>query len=394
MAATRERTYRMSLPDFYRYLEDKRSELAACYQDVEEVQKEFNDIFQRELAAWQALVSELFPQVATQRSQLPPAFAALIERTEQEERARIRGEIAELDKRIAELQERSDTLLRQGQQAIDSLKRANPELNEREEQLKARMAAYQTEFAEAYEQLERLQRPPLGWLTNWGQVRKLQREQERIKREQAATLNELRQVRQAWTTRLQEISNAQAELREQWQQVSVELAQAQARRQHLEANLEALVQQAALQRVFEELDEPPAVPGELGEKLAELVQHNKTRRMYEQGLASVAETLGLTKGVGEGLARFQKSVGTVLEEQQRFGLKPVNVVLPEHVVALNEIWSQLRAKVQDEKQMGRFPMEFSQIVKGYIEENLTDAQIQSLFEVMGEALSAATKAWG
>jgi len=394
MVAARERTYRMSLRDFYRYLDDKRSELAACYKDVEEVQFEFNGIFQRELAAWQELLAYLFPRVAAQRSELPEAFARLIDRTEDEERARIQGETADLDKRIAELQERSDALLNQGQAATESLRRANPELNESEERLKARMAAYQTEFAELYERLDRLDDSPLGWLTNGGEIRRLKREQARIKHEQAVTLDELRRVRAEWATRLQEISNTQAELREQWQQVSVELAQAQARRDHLQTNLDALSQQAALQRVFEELNEPPAVPGELGDKLAELAQRNVTRRMYEQGLASVAETLGLTKGVGEGMARFQKSVGTVLEEQQRYSLKQVDVVLPQQIVEMNEIWSQLRTKVQDEKQMGRYPMEFSQIVKGYIDDHLTDAQIQSLFEEMGNALSAATKAWG
>lgn len=394
MAAARERIYRMSLRDFYRYLDDKRSELAACYKDVEEVQFEFNEIFRQEMAAWQEAVAFCFPRLVTQRDELPADFVVHIDRIEEEERARIRGEIADLEAKIAELQGRSDALLRQGQEATDSLKRTNPELNAREEQLKARMAAYQTEYAELYERLEQLDRSPLAWLTNGGEIRRLRREQARIRREQAATLNELRQVRQAWTTRLQEISNAQAELREQWQGVSVELAQAQARRDHLQANFDALAQQAGLQRVLEELDEAPPVPGELGERLAEVVARNKTRHAYEQGLASVAETLGLTKGVGEGLARFQKSVGTVLEEQRRYSLKQVDVVLPEQVVAVNEIWSQLGAKVRDEKAMGRNPLEFSRIVKGYIDQYLSDAQVQALFETMGEALNRATKAWG
>lgn len=394
MAATRNKSYRMSLRDFYRYLDDRRTELEACYKDAEEVQFEFNDIFKQELAAWQAAVAFSFPRVATQRAELPKEFAARIDRTEEEERARIRGEIADLDKRIAELQHTSDALLRQGQEATDTLKRANPELNAREEELKARMAAYQTEYAEAYEQADKLDDSPLGWLTNAGQIRTLKREQERIKREQALTLDELRKVRQDWTTRLQEISNAQSELRQQWQGVSVELSQAQARRDHLQTNLEALALQDALQRVFNELDEAPPIPGELGEKLAEIVARNKTRRAYEEGLASVAETLGLTKGVGEGLSRFQKSVGTVLEEQQRFSLKEVQVVLPQEVLDVNMIWSQLGAKVKDEKYMGHHPLEFSQIVKGYIAKNLSDAQIQSLFETMGAALTEATKAWG
>lgn len=394
MAAARERTYSMSLRDFYRYLDDKRSELAVCYKDVEEVQFEFNEIFRQEMAAWQQAVAFCFPRLVTQRDELPPEFVERMDRIEEEERARIRAEIADLERTIAELQERSDTLLRQGQEATDSLKRMNPELNAREEELKARMAAYQTEYAEIYERLERLEGGLFGWLTRGGEVRALRREQERIRREQASTLEALRQVRQAWTARLQEISDAQAELREQWQKVSVELAQAQARREHLQTNLDALAQQAGLQRVLEELEEAPAVPGELGEKLAEVAARNKTRHEYEQGLAAVAETLGLTKGVGEGLARFQKSVGTVLEEQRRYNLKQVKVVLPAEVVAVNEIWSQLGVKVRDEKAMGRNPLEFSRIVKGYISRYLSDAQIQALFETMGEALNRATKAWG
>ncbi|HHX44715.1 MAG TPA: hypothetical protein GX714_12130 [Chloroflexi bacterium] len=393
MAATRGRTYRMSLRDFYRYLEDKRSELAACYKDVEEVQFEFNEIFRQEMAAWQEAVSYCFPRMVTQRDELPADLVQRIDRTEEEERARIRAEIADLEAKVAALQERSDALLREGQEATERLKRMNPELDAREEELKARMAAYQTEYAEVYEQLERLE-SPLAWLTRGGALRALRREQARIKREQALTLNELRQVREEWTTRLQEVSDAQSALREQWQQASVELAEAQARLEHLQTNLDALAQQAGLQRVLEELEEAPAVPGEFGAKLAEVAARNRTRREYEEGLAAVAETLGLTKGVGEGLARFQRSVGTVLEEQRRYNLKSVQVTLPAAVVATNEIWSQLGAKVRDEKAMGRDPLAFSRIVKGYISEYLSDAQIQSLFETMGEALNRATKAWG
>ncbi len=107
----------------------------------------------------------------------------------------------------------------------------------------------------------------------------------------------------------------------------------------------------------------------------------------------MAEALGLTKGVGEGLQRFQRSVGTVLQEQRRYNLKEVQVPVSYFAAALNEIWKDLRGKVQDEKYMGTHPLEFSQIVKRYIQERLTDANIQRLFEEMGEALNKATSAW-
>lgn len=43
--------------------------------------------------------------------------------------------------------------------------------------------------------------------------------------------------------------------------------------------------------------------------------------------------------------------------------------------------------------MGTNPLEFSRIIKTYISDRLTDANIQGLFETMGAALNKATKAW-
>jgi hypothetical protein len=158
--------------------------------------------------------------------------------------------------------------------------------------------------------------------------------------------------------------------------------------------LEALAEQGALQKVLENLNEPPDIPGELGEALRDLAQRNQVRRAYEEGLRAVAEILGLTKGVGEGLKRFQQSVATVLQEQRRYNLKEVQVPVSQWAVTLNETWKELQAKVKDEKQMGRHPLEFSQIVSQYVKGRLTDANIQGLFEHLGKALSQATAAWG
>lgn len=68
--------------------------------------------------------------------------------------------------------------------------------------------------------------------------------------------------------------------------------------------------------------------------------------------------------------------------------------MPQSAVVLNETWKELQAKVKDEKQMGRHPLEFSQIVGQYVKSRLTDAHIQGLFENLGKALSQATAAWG
>ncbi|OGO06782.1 MAG: hypothetical protein A2Y73_06140 [Chloroflexi bacterium RBG_13_56_8] len=392
-AESRGRAQGMELSEFHRYLDEKRRELEACYHEIEEVQYQFNDIFQRELAAWQEKFTYCYPRVMEQRGEMPPAFAQIIDQTEREELARITAEIAELDGQIREGRSKSDSLLSQAREATAALRGVNPDLNEREEHLKSLMMQYQDEYADAYEKLEALEDSSLGWLTNFSRIRRLRKAQRLAKRQQAQTLEQLREVRQDWLGKVEEAGEKQAALRDEWQKVSVQVSEAETRREYLQTNLTELAQEAAIQRTLEELEKPPEISGELGDALADLVKRNEVRRSYEEGLRAVAEALGLLKGVGEGMNRFQQSVGTVLQEQRRYSLKQVQVPVPGWIVQMNETWQELSAKVKDEKYMGTHPLEFSRVVDGYIKERLTDQRIQSFFEEMGQALSEATSAW-
>ena len=393
MSAKRQSVYRMSLGQFYRYLKDKSQELKDCYKEIEEVQYQFNDIFKRELADWQGLFGEVYPVVLAGRRELAPGLVALIDRTEQEELARLRGEIVELGGVVTNGRQETDRLLAEAQALTQALREANPEINDREERLKRRVKAYQDEYADAYEKAEDLGRGLFAGLIHAGEIAKLRRQQRISKSRQAADLEHLRRVRQEWLERVEETSEQQSALRTGWQTKSREVSQAQSRLEHLRANLDSLAEQAAIQRVLEELDHDPGVEGDLGRQLIELVQRNETRHNYELGLQAVAEALGLTKGVGEGMQRFRKSVGKVLEEQRRYSLAEVQVPLSRRAAALNQTWKVLLDKVRDEKYLGKHPMAFAEIVRVYVSERLTDENIQYLFESMGESLSQATAAW-
>jgi len=392
MAKPEERVYRMKLDEFHRYLDDKRRELEACYHEIEEIQFQFNDIFKRELAAWQDKFGFCLPRVMMQRKELPAEFAAQIDRAEQQERERLLAEIADLEREITEGRTRMDKLLAEAQTATETLREANPQINAREEEIKATIVRLQNEYTTAFEEIEAL-KSSAGWFTRASKINRLKKVQRTAKEQQARAMQQLRQVRQEWLTQVQQSGETQSKLRQDWQEMGVRVSQAQTRRDHLRANLDALAEQGGVQHVLEELKEAPAVPGELGEALQDLARRNQVRKNYEEGLRSVAEALGLTKGVGEGLQRFQRSVGTVLQEQRRYNLKEVQVPVSHFAAALNETWKDLRCKVQDEKYMGTHPLEFSQIVKRYIQERLTDANIQRLFEEMGEALNKATSTW-
>lgn len=393
MSAKRKSVYRMSLGQFYRYLKDKGQELKECYKEIEEVQYQFNDIFKRELADWQVLFGKVFPVVLAGRGDLAPGLIDLIDRTEQEEVARLRAEIVGLGEAVTNGRKETDGLLAEAQGLTQALREANPEINDEEERLKRRVKAYQDEYADAYEKAEDLGRGLFGGLVHAGEIAKLKRQQRISKSRQAADLEHLRRVRQEWLERVEETSEEQSALRIAWQTKSREVSEAQSRLEHLRANLDILAEQAAIQRVLEELDHDPGVEGDLGRQLVELVQRNETRHNYEQGLQAVAEALGLTKGVGEGMQRFRKSVGKVLEEQRRYSLAEVRVPLSRRAAALNQTWKVLLDKVRDEEYLGKHPMAFAEIVRAYVSERLTDDNIQYLFESMGESLSQATAAW-
>lgn len=393
MLQTKKRVYRMTLAEFHRYLRARREELQACYKEVEEVQFQLNDIFKRELEVWQEQISFCYPRLAERRDEMPSAFAQQIDRIEAQEKERLRQEIADLAQEIEETGQRMDELMAQGQAATKDLREHNPRLNTREERLKKRVFDYEEEYAQAFEEIEALRKPPFGWLTNLGRIRRLKRVQKRAKEQQRRALEELRDVRRTWKQKIEETGERQGELRKEWEQLSITLSQARGRHDHLRENLDALAEQAALQRVLEELEEPPDVPGALGEGLEKMVKHNKIRWAYETGLRAVGETLGLIKAMGEGLDRFENSVRTVREEQRRFNLSRTHVLVPHSVAATNQIWKVLQDHVEDERDMGTNPLKFSRIVDHYIKSRLTDEQIESFFQELGQALNRATEAW-
>ncbi|MEA3407607.1 MAG: hypothetical protein U9R48_05960 [Chloroflexota bacterium] len=393
MVQAKKRVYRMTLAEFHRYLQDKRQELQACYKEIEEVQFQLNDMFNRELEVWQERLSFCYPRLAEQRGEMPQAFADHINAVEAEERERMRQEIADLAQEIEETRRRMDELMAQGQAATEALRKQNPRLNDREEHLKKLVSDYEDEYAQAFEEIESLKKPLLGRLMHLPKIHRLRRVQKRAKEQQKHILEEMREVRQTWKQRVEGTGETQAELRKEWEKLGTKLSQARGRHDHLQANFDALAEQVALQRVLEELEEPPDVPGALGEGLEELAKHNKIRQAYEAGLRAVAEALGLLKALGEGLDRFGTSVRTVREEQRRFNLPRTHVLVSHEVAVTNQIWKTLQKQVEDEKYMGTHPLKFSRIVDRYVRSRLTDEQIESFFQELGQALTRATEAW-
>jgi chromosome segregation ATPase len=382
----------MTLGNFYSYIRNNRKRIADIYREIEEIQYQFNDLHARLLQGRQKLIDTYVP-LLLKTDDLPADLAQLLATQEKVERDALQKEISALEEETTLKRQKADQLIKQAQEQIAQLRQQNPILNEQEEQLKARRASIEREIQRLDNELKRLGCFPIGWLTNYFRRRRLLTQRRKLAENLEAINRGIRAVRAKWQEEKKRLQESQAELQRQWQALSVEVAQLQARLDDLTANIEEYSKQRAARNWLSNLQDLPATDEPWRERLAPLVELNRKKVQYEAGLTSVAEILGLLKGLGEGMDRFIRSVATVYEEQQRYKLPELRLNLSDAVTSFHAIWPDFQAKVKDEKYLGAHPLEFSQRIKEVVQQKLHESAIQKMFEDMGNALTEATKAW-
>jgi len=383
----------MTLAEFYNYVRDSRKRIADIYREIEEVQYQFNDLHAQQLKERQKLIASYVPLLLETFDGLPPALAKLLEAQERAERQALQEEIARLEREIAEKRHAADSLVQEAQQQVAYLREQNPVLDQQEEALKARRASMEDELRQLDAEIEHLGRLPFGWLVNLRKRRRLRDQRAKLAENLQAVTAGIRAVREKWQTEKQKLQEKQAALQKKWQVMTVEVAQLQAQLDYLRANFDELSRRNAVQNLLNNLLELPVIEGPWKDRLATLIEFNRNKVNYETGLRSVAEVLGLLKGLGEGMDRFIRSVATVYEEQRRYRLPSLTLTLPDAVTSFHAAWPDFQAQVKDEKYLGTHPLEFSQRVQDFVRERLHETAIQRMFKDMGDALTRATKAW-
>ena len=382
----------MTLAEFYRYTRDNRKRVADVFREIEEIQYQFNSLYEQQAVERQALIATYAP-LLQDAEDLSDEMARLLAEQEQLARAAIEEEIAKLEPEIAEKRGSGDDLVQEAKRRVADLRKQNPILDQQEEQLKARHAALQGELEQLDAEVKKLNRFPVGWLTNAIKLRGLRKQRLVVFKNIGAYEKGVRTVRKKWQADKKALQDKQADLRNTWQVLSVEVSQLQSRLDHLAANIDQQAKQNAAQRLLSDLQELPTGTGSWKPRLDPLVELNRNEAIYRTGLRTVSEILGLLQGLGEGMDRFILSVGTVYEEQRRYKLSPLKVRLPTAVTTFHDIWPEFQSKVKDEKYLGTHPLEFSQRVEDFTRERLSEKAIKLMFKNMGDALTKATKAW-
>lgn len=376
----------VALANFHRYVQENITRISALYREIEEIQYRFNDIYGKLQSQWQARVEETAPQLL--EAELPPQQAEMLRRHQEQERLKLEERISQLRQQVAEKQQAADAALKEAQAELQRVRELNPMLNEREEALKARSLS-ETEAIAAVEQ--QIKSSGLG-ARLFGN-NELRKKLQRLRKQHAETLQQLKAVREKWQAKKKELAERQEALRADWEKASIQLAQAKSELDYLELNVATLAAQRGAQRMLAELQEAPAGRGPLYDAMAAIAQMNQQRAQYREGITRVAEMLGVLTGIRTGMERFEQSVAKLHEEQERYNLKPLKVNVPRSVIEFHNTWAEFRGKVKDEVHLGDNPLEFAKIAADYVQQRLTEQAIKDMFEQMGKALSAAAKAW-
>jgi len=376
----------IELGRFVTFIQENTQRIADLYKEMEEVQVRFNSEYSALLAEWQGLVENAAPRLLA--AELPAPAAAALGASQAQERAKLEARLAELRAQLAEKKQASDAALQAAQAELARLRELNPALNQREEPLKAQSLRESERILALEEELK-----GAGFWNRLLGASELKSKLDKARKGHAKTVAALQAVREEWVQKKKEAEARQAELRAVWEKASVELSQLQAEHDFLASNLEALTAQRGAQAYLAGLEQAPALGGELGDAVSQIAALNARLAAYRSGLASVAESLGLLTGVRTGMERFFQSANKVYEEQRRYNLKPLRLEIPRDVVAFHNTWAEYAKLVRDEKRLGQNPLEFVRIAQGLIQERLTEPAIQAMFERMGQALNAATKAW-
>ena len=374
------------------------SRIGLARKEIEEVQVGFNSAYVEWKAQHDATLARLAETVVARFSEVGPALQARIQERLPEERGTIAARRKELDASlIRDRQAQADKLLEAGQQVLAELRRANPEFDAREEEYKARRAKLEKELSALNEQIRRLSGCVVV-VFNFGKVSKLDRRRQRVIGQLEQVQQELRNVRQQWDLLQRDKRAEQRQLEEQWQQLTLELAELRSERDYLaeERNREELALHRAARWVLDGLTGPVESPlPDLKAELDRMAELNVKTDEYEAGLGAVASVLSLLDGVAEGMKRFAESVHGLLEEQRLHSahLPRLKVTIPEQVLAFHSQWDALAQKVRDDGRLAQHPGEFVGLVQPTIERDLSAGSIQAMFEGLGAALTAATKSW-
>ncbi len=377
----------MKADEFLAYLNTQMGKLQQVYDEIGHVQGEYQGSYVTFRADHDRTLQAL---VDGRGDSLPDPLPAHIEARLPAERQTVAQMAEELNKQIAAKQAEADARIAAVQAGMAELRTLNPQLDQREEQLKAMIAFRTQALHDLNAQVGKLA-GGLGFALHFGKIHGLDNDRHRLVG-QLETLNEdLTKVRKEWQDKRDAFGASQAQEQAAWQGMMVEVGRLKAERDALTADPEAQARRRATLYVLDNLKGLTGADPEL-QKMIDL---NVQTDDFRAALGAVAGLLGTVNGIRQGLERFGASVSALIDEQSRNSqyLPELKLEVPKEAAIFDQQWDELIACVRDEKALASHPVDFVRSTRPFVEEKLTKERIAAYFEALADTLKKATAGW-
>jgi hypothetical protein len=388
----------MNSTEMIAYVGHQRRQIQAVLDQLDEVQVAFNARFDTFKAEHDATLDRLTALVISHLDSVSPELRSSIEMRLLEERECIdlrRQKVR--DEYLPRRQQAADDLLRQAQSELAQLRALNPQLDEREEKLKAQKAAQEERLTELNRAIQEESRG-IRVLTRFRSIGRHDRERQRAIGRLEEIHGALRDVRNIWQEERKKTESIQDAYQQQWQLESMAVARLLAELDQLDdpVQREDLALRRAVRHTLDglELVIPDGDP-EVQAGLEQMVELNARTDEYHEGLASVGGLIGLLRGIDSGMEAIGKSLEGLQGEESMHSayLKSLTFSLPPEVDAFHQQWPVLAERFADEEIVGAHPVQFSTAVKPLSEGPLSQRGIEDMFDALGSVLTQATSVW-
>jgi predicted nucleic acid-binding Zn-ribbon protein len=382
-----------------KYLEDNINQIDDIRKEVEEIQLGFQNAYVEWITKHDAKLIQLTDLLISRWADLGTPLQAEIETERDKEKRRI-SERREMlrDVIIPKFQTELDEGLAKGQAKTDELRQLNPQLNQKEENLKASLVEYQTQLETLNQRIGQRSRG-LGGIFHFGEISELDRQRQRLIGRMQELQKSLSDVRGEWETLHKVALSEQDDLQAHWQQAMTGLADRQAELNFLDepGNREKLALERSTRNLLDRLKVPIECPApDIRTELDQMIEYNIQTDDYQQGLAAVGGLIGMLSSIQEGMRRFITSIESLREQEQMHSahLKPLEFYIPDEALTFSNTWPWLKERVQDEKYVSAHPAEFYRAIQPTLETGLSVERLSTVFDSLGKSLKNATAKWG
>lgn len=378
------------------YMDGQCAKITALVKEIGEVQQEFEGHFVQSQQQFENARAAAAAWVEAGGWKSPAWLIEALDRRLPEARQACEQRLQELQKQLQDLADQQARIEGENDKAMALVKERNPLLNAREEKLKAEEAAAQEKAEKLHEKWRRAA-AGLGWLLRPGAVRRAREAMIEADAEWVNINGRLGEVRNSWVALQDKTTQVETDLQAAWRLRVAETARLRRELGLLQRDPEGAARERALDDILDSVaDAKRSDQPEFDALLSAVVTAHDACSAYEAGIAQVAELMGMTRGVCEGLTRMGESVKSVKAEQDMHSeLARLKLQAPSGVVAFHGLWDVLQPLVLDEKQAAQHPAEFASALKQAIGPRLSNEAIEAMFAALGNELNRATKEqWG